>query len=188
MKKILLILLLVIAGTTIYAQDSGSLSKKEVRQLLKEERKNAAAREAELMAAYIDSLMKNNAFVLEADMLFDRYGNSIPVASNLNFVMFDSVYSVFQIGNSFYIGSNGVGGVTYEGSVNSYRKTKNEKNGTYNITYTLVSSLGSFDINFFITTAGKGDATVRGNFSGSVRYSGYIVGLRESKVFKGTSY
>jgi hypothetical protein len=175
-------------SSSLLAQSSGSLTKKEQRQLLKEERKREEAEMAKLMTIYIDSIIAENAFVLEADMLFDRYGNSVPVPSNINFVMVDSLFGIFQLGNPFYIGRNGVGGATYEGSVNSYQKSKSEKHGTYSINYTLTTSWGSFDINVTITSSGRGDATVRGNFSGSVRYSGYVVGLRESKVYKGSSF
>jgi hypothetical protein len=131
--------------------------------------------------------MSDDAFVLEADMLFDRYGQSFQVQSTINFVLIDEQFGVFQIGNPFHLSRNGVGGVTYEGSVNSYKKSKNEKKGTYFISYTLQTTMGSFDISIDILASGKADATVRGNFGGSIRYSGRIVGLRESRVFKGTA-
>ncbi len=188
MKSTLTLVLAFVLCGAINAQEGGSLSKKEQRQLLKEERIKEESRMAELKSIYIDSLVQSGSYVLEADMLFDKYGQSITVQSNINFVMVDSLFGVFQIGDPFYISRNGVGGVTYEGSVNNYRSSRSAKQGVYNISYTLSTTSGSFDINLSVLPSGKADATVRGNFSGSVRYSGRIVGRRESRVFKGTAF
>lgn len=188
MRIIAIILILAAAANTIQAQDPGALTKKEQRKLLKEERKRAAAEMEAAMAAYVDSIVNADGFILEAHTLFDRYGQSFPVQSNINFVAVDREMGVFQIGNPFYIGRNGVGGVTYEGAINSYEKTHNEKRGTYYVKFTLQTPLGHFDIDLNILSSGRADATVRGNFGGSIRYSGDIVGLQESRIFKGSSF
>lgn len=184
----MLILLLCLAGTTVFAQNSGSLSKKEQKQLLKEERQSRAVEEAELKSFFIDSTLNTRSFALEADMLYDKYGQSIPVQSNINFILVDSVYGVLQVGDPFRMGGNGLGGVTYEGSVNSYNFEKNVKRNNYMISYTLISTFGSFDVNINVLSNGKAEATVRGTFSGSIRYSGNIVGLANTRVFKGMSF
>ena len=181
-------MLFCLAGTSLFAQDPGSLSKKEQKQLLKEDRRARANQEAELKAVFVDSTLNSRSFALEADMLYDKYGQSIPVQSNINFILVDSVYGVLQVGDPFRMGGNGLGGVTYEGSVNSYNFEKDTKRNNYIISYTLISSFGSFDVNINVLSNGRAEATVRGAFSGSIRYAGRIVGLANTRVFKGMSY
>jgi hypothetical protein len=120
-------------------------------------------------------------------MLFDRYGNSSTVQSDINFVRVDSTNGVLQFGSNTYLGMNGVGGVTIEGSVNSYEYSFNERKETYTINYTVRSTTGTYTVFMSVQPSGRADARVSGNFSsGSLRYSGRLVHPAESRVFKGT--
>ena len=187
MKKLALIFLTFAFILPLSAQEEGSLSKREQRKLAKEERKAEKAKEEERIAKLVEYMAENQQFVLEANMLFDKYGQSFPVHSNINFVAVDSTEGVVQIGSNSYIGSNGVGGVTLEGSVNNYEYKENEKKGYYTISYSLTTSLGTYDVFMTMNESGTADATVRGNFGGSIRYTGKVEHPSVSRVYKGMS-
>ncbi len=190
MKKLFLILLLGLLSFPVFSQNSAEdqmLSKKEQRQLAREQRlseKSDAAENSKMMTA---EMLQDHRFILEADFLAGRTGSRYPVNSTLNFVMLDSTNAVIQIGSSSGIGYNGVGGITIEGRVTKYDLTKKtNKNGTsYSLTAYVMSSLGEYDIQFWISESGNAEATIRGNFSGSVTYSGRLVPLGQSRVYKG---
>lgn len=179
--------MILLAGGMAQAQSS-SLSKKEQKQLLKEERKEEAAKIAEQQLAMVAGLIEKATFVLEADRLFDRYGQSYQVSSSINFIMIDSLYGIIQVGNSYNLGQNGVGGVTVDGSISNYTFTKNEKRNTYSVSYDLRSTFGTYNVHLTTSGGSNADATVSGSFSGTLRYSGRLVHPAASKVYKGTSY
>ena len=166
---------------------TSTLSKKEQRQLLREEREKQEALEQANTATLVEYMVSQQRFVLEANMLSDRYGQNFSVSSNINFLAIDSIVAVIQIGNSMYIGSNGLGGVTIEGNVSGYEYEMNEKKGTYQVSYSIRSSMGSYDVLINIFRSGNADATVRGTFGGSIRYHGNLVSPAKSRIFKGSS-
>lgn len=188
MKKFVFVLVIIVIAAGAAAQDPGRLSKKEQRKLIREENARIEKEEMARFALLVDNMVKSATFVLEADMLFDRYGQSTPVQSNINFLMVDSVYGVIQVGSPYYLGRNGVGGVTLEGPVTRYEQSKNEKRSTYSVQYDLRSSFGSYNVSISIAPSGRAEARVSGNFSGSLRYSGRLVHPSASRVYKGSSY
>jgi len=189
MKKLAIAVTILVLGMGAQAQDTSSLSKREQRKLIKEEMQRQADKEAERYAKLVDQMVKSATFVLEADMLYDRYGNSRMVQYSINFISADSTRGVLQVGSNAYLGRNGVGGVTIDGAISSYEYTHNEKKGTYLVNYMLRSPVGSYDINMTIQSGGRADARVSGNLSsGSLRYSGRLVHPAKSRVFKGSSF
>jgi hypothetical protein len=188
MRNIAIIMALILLGGIAQAQDGGKLSKREQRKLLKEEKQRIEKEEAARYALLVEEMVTAPAFVLEADMLYDRYGQSLSVQSTINFLMVDSTFGVIQVGSPLYLGQNGVGGITLEGPVSRYEVDKNEKRGTYIITYGLRSRLGNYDVTINVSSSGRADARVSGNFRGSLRYSGRLVHPAASRVYKGTSF
>jgi hypothetical protein len=188
MKKIAFITIIILLGGMVHAQDTGTLSPREQRKLLKEEKKRIEKEEAARYAKLVEQMVTEPAFVLEADMLHDRYGQSVQVQSTINFLKVDSTHGVVQVGSPRYLGQNGVGGVTLEGPVSRYEVEKNEKRGTYYISYGLRGTLGNYDVTISVSSNGRADARVSGNFSGSLRYSGRLVHPANSHVYKGTSF
>jgi len=179
---------MALLGSYAFAQDTGNLSNREQRKLLKEERKRQQAKEAAEYAKLVDYMVKNSTFVLEADMLFDKYGQSQPVSSMVNFISADSTEGVLQVGSPMYLGRNGVGGVTVDGRISDYEYTVNEKRESYTVSYNLKSPVGSYSVHMTVSKTGHADARITGNFSsGSLRYSGKLVHPAESRVYKGMS-
>lgn len=183
---ILFILFSYSIGAYGQAPENKMLDKKEQRQLAKEYRQ-AEKRALELQKQKITAdLIKNRRFVLKAEYLSGRSGSRHIVSSNLNFIIIDSSEATIQIGSNYGIGYNGVGGITVDGNITKFESaediTKHGKN--YIMTIHLNSNLGQYDIFFRIYQNGNADATIRGNYSGSISYSGNITSIRDAKIYK----
>ncbi len=186
MKTQIIMLFFLALVSTAWTQDV-TMDKKAQRDLIKQQKKAAKEEAAARTAAMVDLMATHGTFVLEADILFDKYGHAMNVPSNINFIASDSISGILQVGSNYYLGSNGVGGVTVEGRIINYECLKNEKKGYYNISYSLSTSAGTYDIQMTITADGHGDATIRSNWPGSLRYTGKVVPPSRSKVYKGFS-
>jgi len=185
MKRVIIIVFAALLTLPAFTQE---LSKKEQKKLEKELKKEQKAEEAAQQAAVVNAMVLYQRFVLEANTLKDKRGNSLQVSSNINFIAADSLTGVIQVGSNTYIGRNGVGGVTVEGSISNYKFTQHEKSGSYNISYFLRTPVGSYDVRITVFPDGRADADVSSSTWGDkLRYSGYLVPPAMSKVYKGTS-
>ncbi len=128
MKKVIGIVCIALLTLPAYTQE---LSKKEQRKLAKEMKKEQEAKALEESSLVVSAMITQATFVLEANQLRNKQGESLMVTTALNFVAADSTTGVLQIGDDAGIGPNGVGGVTVEGRLADYKYTKNEKNGTF---------------------------------------------------------
>jgi hypothetical protein len=176
---------------SVFCQEKPVLSKKEQRRIAKEQRKAEKARAEEEMREITSLMIEYQRFVLEANYVGDHRGNRVPVSNLLNFIAVDSNEVVLQLGSHFGVGINGVGGVTVEGKVSRYevKKQEGKKGSSYYVLMYIQSSAGMYDVSMNITPLGYADATVRGTVSGQLRYSGKLVPLSKSKVYKGqTNY
>jgi hypothetical protein len=180
---------LAIVPLSAFGQDENALSKKEQKALVKEERKARKAAEQEQLRNLTRWMVEQNRFVMEADYVSDNRGTRRPVNSTINFIAVDSTEGVIQLSTLWGPGYNGVGGITVEGRISSYKvDTIQSKSGnSYNITIMLNTSMGTFDIFFSVTPTGFADATIRGNTRGSLRYTGNLVPIEVSRVYKGTT-
>ena len=185
MKRTIIFVLAAILAMPAFTQE---LSKREQRRLEKELRDEQKAAEAAQMSEVVTAMVEFQRFVLEANTLRDKRGTSLPVNSSLNFISADSLTGVIQVGSNTYIGRNGVGGVTVDGNISDYRYTRHERSGAYNISYILRTPVGSYDVQITTRPDGRADATVRSTTWGDqLRYSGNLVPLGLSRVYKGMS-
>lgn len=189
MKYILPIFLSFLISLCSFSQDE-LISKKEQKKLAKEQKRAEQAEKRNEQAAIIKHLLDSQMFVLEADYISDGRGQRIQVISSINFVAIDSTLGLLQIGSPSGLGWNGVGGITVEGKISKYElKTIEGKRGTsYALSIVVMSSIGIYDVHFRISPSGYSDATVRSTVSGQLKYSGHIVPISQSKVYKGLSY
>lgn len=164
------------------------LSKKQERQLQKQLKKEQQAEEAAQMAELVAFMVERKQFVLEANQLRDRRGVTINVSSMINFIACDSTTGVIQVGSQYYVGMNGVGGITVEGSPDNYKYNFREKNNSYQISYTLRTSLGTYDVSLYASANGRAEATVTSNWPGRITYVGHLALPSVSRVYKGVSY
>lgn len=186
MKTLLSLIIVSLFVLPSFGQEQ-ELSKKEQKKLMKQLKKEQEAEESAKRNLITGLMVENQRFVLEADRLTDSRGNTVNVASMINFIACDSVNGVIQIGSDLYIGGNGVGGVTVEGPISNYKFSYNEKKGTYQVSYNIRSVVGSYDVRVSVFGEGRAEATVTSNWPGRLTYSGYMVPPAQSKVYKGWS-
>lgn len=156
-------------------------------QAAKAAQKELEARQKAAEHARVVEAFKNMDFVLEADRLTLRRGDSFNVSSALNFISSRDGVTTVQLGSYRGMGANGVGGITVEGKASDV-KFKTNKNGVVDLSMH-VSGVGiSAVVN--ITLYGESNqatAIVQPNLSGNkITLSGKIRPASESYVFKGT--
>ena len=196
MKKLiaLLALVLVSASTMMYAQESERAVRRADRKAQRDaERARLKAEEQAADAvAYQQAVqaLKNKQFVLEADQVIFRNGQSAFVSSTTNFVMMNGQRSTVQVAfNTPFPGPIGIGGVTVDGSASDMKITTDKK-GNVNCSFS-VQGIGISAQIFISLTNGGNNATVtvNPNFNNNtLTLSGNIVPLDQSDVFKGRSW
>ena len=196
MKKFiaLVALVLVSASTMMYAQESNAAARRAERKAQRdaERAKLRAEEEVQDMAAYQQAVqaLKNKQFVLEANQVIFRNGQSAFVSTTTNFVMMNGQKSTVQVAfNTPYPGPNGIGGVTVDGNASDMKITTDKK-GNVNCSFS-VQGIGISAQIFISLTNGGNNATVtvNPNFNNNtITLSGNIVPLDQSDVFKGRSW
>lgn len=176
-----------ISAAYSFAQEP-ELSRREMRKLERELKKEQKAEEAARKSEIVELMVEHGRFVLEADRLRDRRGNTVIVSPTINFVAADSTSGVLQIGSNYYVGLNGVGGITVEGPISGYEYSRNKRNGSYYVSYNLRTPTGTYDVRMTVFPEGRADATVSSSWPGQLNYSGYLVPPSMSRVYKGMSY
>ncbi|HTX89073.1 MAG TPA: DUF4251 domain-containing protein [Bacteroidales bacterium] len=186
MKPILLSLVLLLSCPGMNAQDQTSA---------KESRKEASQRKKAEKEAKIDSLyrltgklLETRRIVLEATTLSGRMGRPVHVSSILNFVAIDSDNVVLQVGSVQAIGYNGVGGITAQGRANGWRISPSDKQKMYDLFLTANTNKGVYDIHISIDYSGYATATLTGYSAGQINFTGNLVPVKNSGVYKGQSY
>ena len=190
MKQILLIIGLFAIGIAAKAQDEESVyTKKELRAIAREEKKAQKKAEEEQMKLLTEIMLNERRFVLEAQYVGDNRGARIPVQSNINFIGVDSALVTIQLGTTHGVGYNGVGGITVDGRITKYdlKVIEGKRNKSYSLMFVVMSPLGSYDITLMVSETGYTDATIRANTAGQLRYSGNLVPIGLSRVYKGTT-
>ena len=182
MKKSLLVLFMFSFVLSFMSFGQEKLSRKERRAIEKAKQ----AQQDSVYAIEIKHALDTKRWVLEADRLSNKMGHTVNVNSNLNFVAIEGDEAYVQLGRESGMGSNGVGGVTVNANITKYEVNKTKK-GTYYVHVFTNSSLGSFDIRIDMNATGQmASATIQGNTSRRVTYSGHVVPLSRSTVYKGT--
>lgn len=135
------------------------------------------------------SAVLNQDFVLEADQVTFKNGNSVFVNSNTTFISVKGDRAVVQISPSnFSAGPNGVGGVTVDGVISGIQKQIDNSGGTslsFNVTGIGLNAQVQI---YMYPGSNQATATIYPNFnSNTVWMQGDIVPYESSSVFEGTS-
>jgi hypothetical protein len=83
------------------------------------------------------------------------------------------------------MGNNGVGGVTAEGDISGLKITKNPKSLSYFLRFTIVSQIGTYDVEMTVYSDKHAHATISGLQPGKLNYDGKLRNLYESRAYKG---
>lgn len=154
-------------------------------KLSRKDRKEAKKAQEYAYFHYLDTLLTNKEFVLEADFIENQYGQRLNVAPLLNFIRVDSERATLQTGSSAYIGYNGVGGVTAEGQLNKYDLSKNTKNLSFTARFSVSTTIGFYDVMLTVSANNYARATITGLTPGRLVYTGQLLSLNDSRVYKG---
>lgn len=199
----LLTVMVIVAGLSVAAPDTNAQSSVDKRQQRMDAwHKDMAefrARSAQdrQMAALADSIasvqaraaLKNQDFVLEADNITFKTGNTVFVNSTTNFISVKGNRAVVQISpSSFASGPNGVGGVTVDGIITDQKIVVGKKgNINFSMNVMGVGINAQVEINMYPDSS-NATATVYPNFnSNTVWLSGKIVPYENSSVYEGMS-
>ena len=133
--------------------------------------------------------VQNRDFVLEADQVTFKNGNTVFVNSSTTFISVKGNRAVVQISPSnFASGPNGVGGVTVDGSISGMQRMVDKKGRT-----TISFNVMGIGINaqieiYMVPGTNRASATIYPNFnSNTVWVEGNIVPYSSSDVFEGAS-
>lgn len=194
MKKFIafaLVALMAMAGTNAACAQENNGNNKSAQKAQRDAER--ARQKAEV--AFMDSLMHQSAaaaiegrqFVLEADKVIFKRGETAYVNANTNFVLMNDDRGTVQVAfNTTFGGPNGIGGVTVDGNVSNV-KTKTTKKGDINTSFS-VQGIGISAQVFLTLNRGNNEATVTitPNFnSNTLTLHGKVVPLEQSSIFKG---
>lgn len=198
MKKyfnlIVFTLLMCITSINMYAQESSTKNQSVDRKAQRDaERARQKAQEKAADAiSYNEAVkaMQNHKFVLEADQVVFKMGETAYVNSNTNFVLVNVDRGTVQVAfNTSFAGPNGIGGVTVDGNVSSIKMKTNKKG---NITYSFSVQGTGISAQVFLTMAnGSNQAIVNinPNFnSRTLTLKGEVIPLDQSTIYKGRSW
>ncbi|GET28236.1 DUF4251 domain-containing protein [Prolixibacter sp. SD074] len=172
--------------TQSYAQDTHTnveknLSRKARRELRKKERIAAD----QYMFQSAKAALKDGNWVLESNRLITKWGNTIPVDSNTNFVELQNGTAYMQLAFAGHNGPNGMGGITLKGKPTQI-KMSTDKNGDVYYQMSVIGNALTADI---IVRLGNGDnyasAQVNAITSGAqLEFAGQLVPASDSTVYR----
>ena len=205
MKKVLLTLTVIVSGLSLTAldinaqNDSRSTRRQQEMEKWHKEMEEFRARSEQRreLNALADSIagvqaaaaVKNRDFVLEADQVTFKNGNTVFVNSSTTFISVKGNRAVVQISPSnFAAGPNGVGGVTVDGSI-SGMQVMVDKKGRTTLSFNVMGIGINAQIEVYMTPGtNRASATIYPNFnSNTVWIEGEIVPYENSDVFEGSS-
>lgn len=208
MKRILLTIMVVVAGLSTIAPDAsaqtdnrntGSAKREQMMQDWHRDMAEFRARSNEdrQLRALADSLasvqaraaLRNQDFVLQADNIQFRNGNTVFVNSSTNFISVKGNRAVVQISPSnFSAGPNGVGGVTVDGMVTDQQvRTDSKGRITFSMNVMGIGINAQVEI-YMYPDSNQASATVYPNFNANtVWIQGTLVPYENARVIEGSS-
>jgi hypothetical protein len=182
MKKIGISLIIVLMSVAAFAQTKAE--RKEAKKAKKEAKLKEDIASAEVLVAIIES----KRFVLEANTLYDKSGQSYNLNSSINFVGFDGESSTIQLAFEQLVGWNGVGGVTLDGKISQIEVKQKEGSASFSVD-ARVNNKGGGMVTMIFRVSSNGSARVdmSGSFGDRLSFQGNIVPLSNTAVYKGTA-
>jgi hypothetical protein len=205
MKRVILTLMVVAAGLSMTALDINAQSKPSPGKYQQEMQKwhqdmeefRARSAERRQINELADSIagvqaaaaVQNRDFVLEADQVTFKNGNTVFVNSSTTFISVKGKRAVVQISPSnFAAGPNGVGGVTVDGTISGMQRIVDKK-GRTTLSFNVMGIGINAQIEIYMTPGtNRASATIYPNFnSNTIWIDGDIVPYENSDVFEGAS-
>lgn len=179
MKKTIAILILLVFCFQVEAQENKT--KKEIRA----EKKAQQKAEQDSLRIIQEQWVKDTTFVLEAQRVSNKIGEVFQLNSTINFVHVNKDKATIQLGFDQLVGWNGVGGITITGRITRYEIDHEKKDKPIFIRMSIQGSAGMQDLTIWISNNGNGEATIVDMRGNRIRFSGDIVSVEDTRVFKG---
>lgn len=187
--------MLVLASTisgNLFAQNTKADTRAEKKAAKEAKRAQEKAQEEAMeQLAYQKAVqaLKDQNFVLEADQLTFKRGQTAFVTPSTNFVQMNGQRATVQVSfNTAMAGPNGIGGITVDGNVSDVKSTTDKK-GNVNYSFSIQGIGVSAQVSINLPN-GSNNATVNvsPNFnSQTLTLNGSLVPRNESNIFKGQS-
>lgn len=192
MKKITLLMLSLFLYVTGQAQTVEkriyTQAEQQAAQEREEQKRTEEVQDSILFVEAVKSLEKLD-FVVEADKLIFKHGETAYVTLNTNFFSLSDDQAVVQIAPFNSGGPNGVGGITLEGRASNI-KMKTDKKGNISFSMSVIGNSISANVSLSLPQGShRATVTVNPNFSSNrITFSGYLIPKECSTVFQGTSF
>ena len=205
MKKVIVTLSVIVAGLSVTALDINAQNSSARTRFQQEMQKwhqdmeefKARSEQRREINELTDSIagvqaaaaVQNRDFVLQADQVTFKNGNTVFVNSSTTFISVKGNRAVVQISPSnFAAGPNGVGGVTVDGSISGMQRMVDKKGNT-TLSFNVMGIGINAQIEIYMTPGtNRASATIYPNFnSNTVWIEGEIVPYNSSNVFEGMS-
>lgn len=205
MKKVLLTLTVIVAGISVIDLDADaqtvSAQTRRQQEMAKwhqemeefrarsEQRREMSELTDSIAGVQASAAVQNRDFVLEADQVTFKNGNTVFVNSSTTFISVKGNRAVVQISPSNYAaGPNGVGGVTVDGTITGMQRMVDKKGGS-TISFNVTGIGINAQVEVYMTPGtNRASATIYPNFnSNTIWIQGDIVPYENSDVFEGMS-
>lgn len=185
-KILMLAALIFITAGPLTAQSK--VDKKAQMKLEKAERKKEEAKQRQENKKAILSMINDRDYVIEANTLYGKYHSRYNVTPSINFVKIEGDKVIIQSGSNVGPGYNGLGGITIEGNITSYKVLETKKDKPVQVIAQFSSiALGHSTLSISIDTNGYAKAIVNGAFGQKATFAGDFRHADQSRVFKGMS-
>ena len=179
MKKTIIILLVVITGIQLQAQETKT--KKEIRA----EKKAQETAKRDALRVEQENWVQEKTYVLEAQQVFSKAGEVFQLNSSTSFVYLNNENAALQLSFDGLMGWNGVGGITVKGKITKYEYQLDNKNKPIFVRMTIQGPSGFQDVTIWISNNGSGEAQITDLKGNRIRFTGDIVPLEQSRIFMG---
>lgn len=194
MKRIyyLMITLLVLtfASSPVMAQHSrkgNNEIKKEMKKEVRKKRREIEAAQQEYLYEKGMQALKEQSFIVRVDQLIYPKGRTQFVTARTNFIYMNQGNAVIQIATSnFYLGQNGVGGITVEGTPSNITMKSDKKGYTF-YEFTVQGIAVSANVTIQVVPgSNRVDVTIYPNFSNNkLTMTGSLVPFDSSLIYQG---
>lgn len=189
MKKMLLILAALLTMHT--AAEAQSERRIYTQSELTEAQDRALEKEVQQIQDSLDYVqaiasLEKLDFVVEADKLVFKHGDSAFVNSTTNFVSLADSRALIQIAPFNGGGPNGIGGITLEGQASNI-KLKTDRRGNTYFTMNVMGAALSASVTISLAKGSNyASVTVDPTFSGNrITFYGRLIPSKKSRVFEG---
>lgn len=187
LKFVFVMAMMLAMAWPLSARDDSKEAVKEAKEAQKEYRKRMQAAKDSIDYYHSSRAVDNRHFVMQADQLMFSRGGSVSVVPSTNFVLVNGDKGMVQVSPRIGGGPNGVGGITVDGNISSY-KVKTDKKGNRTITFTLSGNGLSTEVAISLYAKGNNaSARVNPTFRGdAVSLNGNLYPYNMDRVTTGT--